>query len=155
MPNVQANYNENMAPGVAGQQANMVPSTIISRNVEDVAGIGFGKVVQQGARDYGCTADLNTTPMDADRFLGITVMDRGTNPATPDKFGQYESARIMNKGAIWVAVAGAVTAGTDVTVTLSTGVLGSASVGAGVVAIPRARWETSTAGAGLAIVRLQ
>ena len=60
----------------------------------------------------------------------------------------------MRKRGILVAVAGAVTRGTDVTVTLASGVLGSAAVGAGVVAIPRARWESSTTGAGLAKVRL-
>lgn len=158
MPNVQTAYNENMRPGIAGAQADMTPSTILSRTVETAAGIGFGKVVRQGTGDKGIISDLATVAMDADSFVGITVVDRGVaNPvaADADKYPQYSSARVMTKGTIWVEVAGAVAAGTDVTVTLATGVLGSASVGAGVVAIPRARWETSTAGAGLAVVRLQ
>lgn len=152
MPAVQTTYTENMRPAVEGLRANMEPAVMISRNVEDAAGIGFGKVVMQGVRDDGCTAVL--TGFDADKYLGITVREGSVRPATPNAFGQYESARIMRKGVIWVAVAGAVTAGTDVTVTTATGVLGSAAVGAGVVAIPGARWESSTTGAGLAKVRL-
>lgn len=158
MPNVQTSYGENMPAGVAGAQADMTPSTILSRTVETVAGIGFGKVVKQGATDKGIISDLDTVDMDADSYVGITVIDRGVaNPvaADADKYPRYSSARVMTKGTIWVEVAGAVAAGTDVTVTLATGVLGSAAVGAGVVAIPNARWETSTSGAGLAVVRLQ
>lgn len=149
---VQTTYTENMRVAVAGMIANMEPVTLISRNVETAAGIGFGKVVQQGTRDEGCIVDL--TGFDADKYLGITVRERSVRPETPDLFAQYESARIMRKGVIWVTVAAAVTAGTDVTVTTATGVLGSTAVGAGVVAIPGARWESSTAGAGLAKVRL-
>ena len=158
MPNVQTSYGSNMPAGIAGAQADMVPSTVVSRTVETAAGIGFGKVVRQGVADKGIILDLDTVDMDAFSFVGITLVDRGVgNPvaADADKYPQYSSARVMTKGTVWVEVAGAVVAGTDVTVTLASGVLGSAAVGAGVVAIPNARWETSTAGAGLAIVRLQ
>lgn len=154
MASVQTSYSENIRAAVAGQRANMEPVDLISRSVADVAGIGFGKVVQQGATDGACTADLDTTDMDAYRFLGITMRERGVTAENPNGWAQGESALIMRKGVIWVEVAGAVVAGTDVTVTLATGVLGSAAVGAGVVAIPNARWESSTSGAGLAKVRL-
>lgn len=155
---VQTSYSENIRPALAGQIANMEPVDLISRTVADVAGIGFGKVVQEaaadGSKDGQCTADLDTADMDAYKFLGITVRERSVRPETPNAFAQYESARIMRKGVIWVEVAGAVKAGEDVTVTLATGVLGTAAVGAGVVAIPNARWESSTSGAGLAKLRL-
>lgn len=156
MPNLQETYNETMRPAVAGMVANTEPAVMISRNVETAAGIGFGKIVQQGATDRGCISDLDTTDMDEFRYLGITVRERSINPeAAADKFLQRDSARIMRKGVIWVEVTGAVTAGTDVTVTLATGVLGSAAVSAGVVVlVPRARWESSTTGAGLAKIRL-
>lgn len=155
---VQTSYSENIRPALAGQIANMEPVDLISRTVADAAGIGFGKVVQEaaadGSKDGQCTADLDTADMDAYKFLGITVRERSVRPETPNAFAQYESARIMRKGVIWVEVAGAVSAGQDVTVTLATGVLGTAAVGAGVVAIPNARWESSTSGAGLAKLRL-
>lgn len=155
---VQTSYSETIGAARAGMIANEEPVVLISRTVADAAGIAFGKVVQEaatdGSKDGQCTADLDTADMDAYTFLGITVRERSVNPETPNKFAQYETARIMRKGVIWVEVAGAVKAGEDVTVTLATGVLGTASVTAGVVAIPNARWESSTSGAGLAKVRL-
>lgn len=152
MANVQPTYTETIRPAVAGQRANMEPVDLFSGSVEDVAGIGFGKVVAQGTGDAGITATL--TSLDAYTFKGITMRERGITPEFPNGWAQGEEALIMRKGVIWVEVAGAVAAGTDVTVTTASGVLGSASVGAGVVAIPNARWETSTAGAGLAQLRL-
>lgn len=154
MPSVQDTYVAGIRAAVAGQRANMEPVDLISRSVETVAGIGFGIVVQQGAADNGCISDLNTVAMTAQRFLGITMRERGTRPETPDIFAQRQSALIMRKGVIWVPVAVAVTPADIVTVTLATGVIGKTAVGAGVVAIPNARWETSTAGAGLAQLRL-
>lgn len=155
---VQTTYSENIGAARAGMIANSEPCVMISRTIIDAAGVGFGKVVQEaatdGSKDGQCTADLDTADMDAFKFLGITVRERSVRPETPDKFAQYESARIMRKGVIWVAVAAAVKAGEDVTVTLASGVLGTAAVGAGVVAIPNARWESSTSGAGLAKLRL-
>jgi hypothetical protein len=158
MPTVQSTYSETMGAARAGQIANTEPSLLISRTVADAAGIEFGKVVQEaaadGSKDGQCTADLDTADLDAFKFIGITVRERSVRPETPNKFAQRESARIMRKGVIWVEVAGAVKAGEDVTVTLASGVLGTASVGAGVIAIPNARWDSSTAGAGLAKLRL-
>jgi len=158
MPAVQTSYSENIGAARAGMIANEEPATLISRTVADAAGIGFGVVVQEaaadGSKDGQCTADLDTADMDAYKFLGITVRERSVRPETPNKFAQYESARIMRKGVIWVEVAGAVKAGEDVTVTLATGVLGTAGVGAGIIAIPNARWESSATGAGLAKLRL-
>ena len=156
MPNVQSSYGENIAAGIAGAQASMVPSTVISGTVEVAAGIGFGKVVVKGTADKGITDVLTT--LDAFTFRGITLVDRGVaNPvaANADVYPQYASARMITKGDVWVAVAAAVTAGTDVTVNTTTGVLSSTAVGAGQVLIPNAYWATSTAGAGLAVVRLQ
>src|SRR5690606_16951343 len=155
---VQTSYSETIGAARAGQIANEEPVVLISRTVADADGIGFGKVVQEaahdGSKDDMCTADLDTADMDAYTFLGITVRERSVRPETPNQFAQYESARIMRKGVIWVEVAGAVKAGEDVTVTLATGALGSTAVGAGIVAIPNARWESSTSGAGLAKLRL-
>lgn len=148
----QSTYTANIRAAVAGARANMEPVDLISRTVETAAGIGFGKVVQQGALDNGCKSDL--TGMTAQTFLGITMLDRGTRPETPDKFAQYESARIMRKGPIWVVVGEAVTPASIPTVTLATGVIGDTAAGAGVVAIPGARFDTSAAADGLAILVL-
>jgi len=149
---VQATYNETMDAARAGMRANMEPVDLISRTVETAAGVGFGKVVQQGTADKGCKSDLSG--MTAQTYVGITMRERGVRPETPNAFAQYESALIMRKGVIWVEVAVAVTPADIVTVTLASGVIGKTAVGAGVVAIPNARWESSTSGAGLAMLRL-
>jgi hypothetical protein len=158
MPSIQSTYSETIAAARAGMIANEEPVVLISRTIIDAAGVGFGKVVQEastdGSTDGQCTADLDTADVDAYKFLGITVRERSVRPETPNKFAQYESVRIMRRGVIWVEASAAVSAGTDVTVTLATGALNSIAVGAGQVAIPNARWESSTSGAGLAKLRL-
>lgn len=153
---VQTSYSETIGTARAGMIANEEPCVLISRTVADAAGIAFGKVVMEaatdGSKDGLCSATL--TSLDASNFLGVTVRERSVRPETPNKFAQYESARIMRKGVIWVETGGAVNAGDDVTVTVATGALGTTAVGAGIVAIPNARWESSTSGAGLAKLRL-
>lgn len=156
MPAVQTEYNERMSAARVGMIANEEPKLLISRTVEDALGIGFGKVVTQGVTDTGCTADLDSTAsgaLDAYNFLGITCMDRGTRPATPDVFAEGESALIMRKGVLWVLTSATVNAGDDVYVTLSTGALHTTS-GGGNVLIPNARWDSSVTGSGLAKLRL-
>lgn len=154
MPAVQTIYNENIGAARAGMIANEEPVTLISRTVETAAGIGFGKVVQQGVADDGCISDLATSAMTVQTYIGVTVRERSVRPETPNLFAQYESARVMRKGVIWVDVAVAVAPTDIVTVTLASGVIGKTAVGAGVVAIPNARWESTTGGAGLAKLRL-
>lgn len=149
---IQTTYATNIRAAVAGARANMEPVDLISRSVETVAGIGFGKVVQQGTLENQCKSDL--TGMTAQTYLGITMLDRGTRPETPDVFARYESARIMRKGVIWVVVGEAVTPASIPTVTLATGVIGDTAVGAGVVAIPNARFEGSASADGLVQLRL-
>lgn len=152
---IQTTYNERIDAARVGQIVNEEPSVLISRTVEDVAGIGFGKAVMQGSEDDFCTADLDETGniVTAFSFLGITVRERSVRPETPDVFAQHESARIMRKGVIWVMTAGAVDAGKQAYVSSATGGLDDASGGA-FVAIPNSRWDTSTTGAGLAKLRL-
>lgn len=152
MPSVQDTYNRNISGARAGFIANQEGKILISRTVEDVEAIPFGRIVKQGANDGGCTATL--TGLDAQNFLGITAMDRGVRPTSPNGFARYDSARILRKGVIWVQVGEAVTPASVPTVTLASGVIGDTAVGAGVAAIPNARFEGSTTGAGLVKLRL-
>ena len=150
---IDFNYAENMVAGVAGAIVNTEHKTLISRTVEDAAGIGFGKPVAQGTNDKGCKAvEAGDTAV-----LAITVLDRTTAPSdsTPDTFAQYESARLMRDGVIWVVASGAVAAGDDVWVTLADGSFSNADVGAdGGLSLPGCRWETSAADGGIAQLRV-
>src|SRR5690606_7736318 len=155
---VQTTYSDNQPAAVAGAQATMIPATIISRTVETAA-IGFGVAVAQGTADKGCkafgsgdTAILGITVLDRSAS-GLTVTSGQVTSHTADKFGVGESARIMTKGDIWVQASVAVDAGDPVYVIPATGAFAKTS-GSSAVQIAGARWDTSTTGAGLAVVRL-
>lgn len=144
----QTTYPDNQPVAVVGAQATMLAADFISRTVEDAAGIGFGIAVTQGDNDKGCAAFStgDTT------ILGITSLTRSTNPATPDVYAQYESARIQTSGDIWVTASVAVDAGDPVYVIPATGAFAKTNASSA-VQITGARWDTSTTGAGLAVIR--
>lgn len=139
---IQTEYNATLAPAVAGAQATMVPATIISRNVEDADGIGFGVAVSQGDADKGVTAG-------GAEFVGITLLDRSA-AGEGDTFRQGDSARVLTKGDIWVVTAGAVAAGDGVAVDAG----GDFTAAGADDAIPGARWDTSATSGQLAVIRL-
>jgi hypothetical protein len=148
MPAIQTTYLDTQPAAIAGAPATMVPSTIISRTVEDVAGIGFGKPVQQGTADKGIAAFTGGT------FTGITLLDRSATgvAGNADAFPQRASARVLTKGDVWVQASVAVAAGNGVYLTAA-GLF--TNVATANTAIPGARWDTSTTAANqLAVVRL-
>lgn len=149
----QTVYNENIKPAVAGMKADETPATMISLNVEAAGGLAFGIAVSRGTDDYGCKA-MGAGAV-ANDFIGFSVRERSIGDGN-DKFVQYDSARIMNKGAIWVVAGGAVVKGNPVFIVPATGKLDDANITAGTnVQLRNAYWETSAAADGdLAIVRM-
>lgn len=141
-------YAATLRPGVEGALANEEPVDLISRTVEDAAGIGFGKAVVQGTNDNGCKIAGATG-----KILGITVRERSVRVSalSGNGFAQYDTARIMNMGVIWVkvgataVVAGDVVAWDNATQTFSK---------TGAITLTDARFETSSAANGIAQVRL-
>lgn len=139
-------YKAEQDAGIAGAIVNTENKNIISRTVEDAAGIAFGLAVAQGVNDKGIRA---VTTGDAD-FVGITVLDRTAGDLINGKFVQYESARVLEEGVIWVEVTEAVKAGDAAAVDLATGKFNKAGA-----AMAGARFETSAASGGLAQLRLK
>lgn len=139
-------YKAEQDAGIAGAIVNTENKNIISRTVEDAAGIAFGLAVAQGVNDKGIRA---VTTGDTD-FVGITVLDRTAGDLINGKFVQYESARVLEEGVIWVEVTEAVKAGDAAAVDLATGKFNKAGA-----AIAGARFETSAASGGLAQLRLK
>src|SRR5262245_14658779 len=94
-------YQTAMRPGVEGALANEEPAVLISRTVEDAAGIGFGKLVIQGAGDKGCKIAAA-----GGKVIGITVLERSVKPDVlgGNGFAKFDSARIIVMGCIWVKV---------------------------------------------------
>lgn len=141
---LQTEYPDTQQAAIAGAQATMIPATIISRNVEG-APVGFGVAVEQGETDKGVAAFAGG------EYVGITLLDRSA-AGENDTFRVGDSARVMNKGDVWVVAAVAVAAGDPVHITAA-GAFTSAEEDN--TAIPGARWDTSTTAAGqLAVVRL-
>ncbi|AEH79657.1 MULTISPECIES: DUF2190 family protein [Sinorhizobium] len=144
MPAIQTTYSATHARWVEGMNLNMEPSVVVTRLAEDVEGIGFGKVCVQG------TADNQVVDSEATaKFAGIAVLDT-TRPS--GKYDQYDNVAVMKKGVIVVQASVAVAVGDPVYYVPATGVLTNVSTGN--TLIPNAQWDTSTAGAGLAALRL-
>lgn len=146
----QSTYSENIRAAVPGQLVDMTQKTLLSRTVEAAGGLGFGIPAVQGVADKGIRAfAAGDTAAD---FVGITVRERSVD-AGSDKFGQYDSARVLTKGAIWVLASVTVAAGDTVYVVPDTGLF--TNVATGNVLITGARFDTSTTAINqLAQVRL-
>ena len=152
MPSVQTSYPENMRAAVAGAQADMTPSTVISRDVESAGGIAFGNVVYQGTADKQ-VLDGGAGAFTVAKYVGFALRDRSALGTVANGFAIRESARIMTKGTIWAVPAQNVVAGDPVFVRPSNGALQKDDTNSA-VQVPGARWDTSAVAGALAIIRL-
>lgn len=146
---LQTNYGDTQPAAVAGAPATMIAAIDLSRNVEDAAGIAFGKPVQQGVTDKGIAAFAGG------KFVGITMLDRSATgtPTSPDGFPQRASAKVRVSGDVWVTAAAVVAAGDSVYLT-EDGALTNAEDEN--TLLSGARWDTSTTAPGqLAVLRLR
>lgn len=144
MPAIQTTYAATHARWIEGMILNMEPNDIVTRLAEDVEGIGFGKVAVQG------TADNQVVDSEATvKFCGIAVLDT-TRPTA--KYEQYDNVAVMKKGVIVAYASVAVAVGDPVYYVPATGVLTNSASGNTLIA--GAQWDTSTAAAGLAALRL-
>lgn len=141
-------YKSQQDRGVAGGIANTENSNIISRAVETDGGIEFGKPVVQGTADKTCRA----TKAGDTKFVGVTLLDRSVGL---DKFEKFTSARVLDRGVVWVVVAEAVKAGDPVAVTVATGEFAKTVAAATTVLMDNAVYDTSAAVGGIAQLRLK
>lgn len=143
--------------GYAGQVADMQDTEIESRTLEGVgATLDFGIAVARGAADDTC----KVIAADGDLPIGITVR-HPIRPAAADGtvlYARYDSVPIMRRGNIFVTAFENTTRGdAALSVTAQGGKVGSTTggaAGAGRIAIPGAKWETSVAAAAIGIVRI-
>lgn len=144
MPAVQTSYSATHARWVEGMVLNSEPCVVVSRTAEDAEGIGFGKVCVCGDRD-----DTVTDSEASKKFEGIAILDP---TKTGDTYAQYDTVAVMKKGVIVVSASVAVAKGDPVYFVPATGVLTNVSTSNTLIA--NATWDTATAGAGLAALRL-
>lgn len=144
MPAVQTSYSQTHARWTKGMIPNSEPCVVVSRLAEDVEGIGFGEVCVQG------TADNQVVDSEATvKFVGIAVLDPTKDG---DKYAQYDTVAVIKKGPVVVTASVAVAVGDPVYYVPATGVLTNVSTSNTLIA--GAQWDTSTSGAGLAVLRL-
>ena len=149
--NLQPTYALTSPVGYPGMVANGEKSNRISRTVEDVAGIGFGRAAFRGVGDHGITG----TPA-AGTFMGITMSDvsvqslLGVVPGAvaADVYPRYYSAGLLNEGEIWVIAGSNTTDGAPVYVAAA-GPFSTTNTG---TAIPAVFDDTVASGA---LVRLR
>ena len=147
MPAIQTTYVENIPVAVVGHPADMRAAVMASREC-DVA-MNFGVPAFQGALPHSVKLKVDADTVTT--FAGVTVRDRSV--MTGDAYSVKETARILQQGPIWVNASVAVAAGDPVAVTQPG--LWSNVAGTNGLVIPDARWDTTTAGAGLAKIVLK
>lgn len=147
---IQSSYSASIRAGLPGMIVDMIPKTLISRTVQAAAGLAFGVPVIQGTADKAGRASAAGDT--AAKFVGISVRDRSVK-AEGDVYSQYESARVMTKGAIWVNASVQVAVGDPVYFVPATGLW--TNVATDNVLVAGARFDTSTTGTNqIAQVRL-
>jgi hypothetical protein len=138
----QGTYDSGMAVAYAGMLAEGQAARDVASKIVTTAAVPFGRAVGVGSADGTCR-------MGGTGYVGITVADKSRDE---DEFDVGELAAVLRKGTIWVAVTVAVADTDTVYFVPATGVITNVSTDN--TAIPGARFETTTAGAGLARVYL-
>lgn len=149
MPSLQDTYTAYMPAAFPGMRADTRADEVLSYSVETAAGLAFGSVAVQGAADRGCIApDASNTS-----FVGIVVRDQALDAArSPNKVGQYETAALMRRGAVWVTVGEAVTPKDTPYFVPATGAI--VKTASGNIAIPGGKFETTAASGALVRLRV-
>jgi hypothetical protein len=147
MPPLQTTYPATTPKAIEGMAANMefVGGNVVSRVVEGVGGIGFGKVAIRGTADNQVKVSAA-----AGKFMGITLIDSAQEQ---DSYPQYATAQVLTQGVVWVVASVAVAAGDPAYFVPASGLL--TNVSASNIAIPGGFFDSSTTGASqLAKLRL-
>lgn len=142
---IQNSYATSYTKGFPGMLADGGTQNRITRQVEDSAGIGFGRACFKGTADKGVTATPGT------RFQGVTIADAGVIMpvgGTSDTYPQNASASLLDMGDIWVLAGANTTAGAAVYVTSAGAFTPSSS---GNTAIPATFIDTVTSGSPVRI----
>lgn len=95
----QTSFSQNPSAAIEGMlDENIAHPVVLSRVLEDAAGIGAGRVVQNGTSIGTQCKALTATGQEP---LGITVLDLAIEPATP-RFTQKDDLGLLTNGIIWL-----------------------------------------------------
>lgn len=149
----QTSYAERHSQGFPGMIASTIPNTLISVNTEESSGIAFGAPVVKGTGDRDGKVPNATGE---NNFLGVAVREVSSRLATAagvDKFNQYDEARLMTKGDIWVTAGENVAAGEAVFIDEATGTFRGGTPSTNQFAI-NAKWLDTVSSGGLGRIRM-
>ncbi len=147
----QTSYSIKQPKAYAGLVYAQAPHDIVSRDVETVAGIGFGVVVSRGTNKERQVVAGGTD------FLGITIrsLDKeGAANTGAIQWNEKEAAGILRDGYIWAVCPTGCNPGDTVKYADATGVLDAGAAGAGETQLDGAQWETVAAAGELAVIRI-
>ena len=138
----QTSYSIKQPKAYAGLVYAQAPHDIVSRDVETVAGIGFGVVVSRGTDKERQIVAGGTD------FLGITIrsLDKeGAANTGAIQWNEKEAAGILRDGYIWAVCPSGCNPGDQVKYVNATGVLDSGAAVAGETQLDGVQWETVAA----------
>lgn len=138
-------YKSAMAAAVAGMMANQEPKNLISREIEDADGVGFGIPVFQGTDDHQIVKDGTVV-------RGVTVIDKNRPAEQGDAYVEGDTVAVMVKGVVWVTAGANVAAGEPVYLDGTTKAF--TNVATDNVAVSRAIFDSSASSGELVKVRL-
>lgn len=148
----QTSYSIKQPGAYAGLIYAQAPHDIVSRDVETVAGIGFGVAVSRGTDKERQIVAGGTD------FLGITIrsLDKeGAANTGAIQWNETESAGVIRNGYIWAVCPAGCNPGDAVKYTNATGVINAGAAAAGETQLDGAQWETVAAAGELAVIRIE
>lgn len=147
---VQSTYNRYLTAAQNGMPASEsgwdVDTKIFEENASPAAGVGYGIVVQQGVNDRGARIGGSGIIVGITRSNVSNIVSEFT-----DKYSGGQNMGVAIRGDWWFTTEAAVVAGEAVYFNAATGVLGHS----GGSLLSNARWMTSAAAGGVAVLRLE
>lgn len=139
------NYKTELDSGYNGMIADLGPAVIISRTIQSLNGVGYGKLVAQGTDDKGIVTDLSNG-----KIVGLTVRSSTQEANNVDTYPTGSDVTVIRQGVIWVLPAANVAAGDPVFYNVNNGSLSNT----GKLQLSGCRWETSAGAGKLAKLRV-
>lgn len=150
---MQTSYKLEMDPALVGQLADLSCNTIDSFSAEEALTPGI--LVKYGTNPekqvLACDANDDVTTA-----VGVVIHEHKEPSVGSEKYYPVNyTVGVLTKGRIWVKTGGKVTAGKAANYKVAAGAFVEDEVTTGIEAVPQgAKFITSTASAGLAIVEL-
>ena len=98
----QTSYTTNPVAALEGMREPNFGDVLLSRNLQDAAGVGFGRLIAQHATVANGAAALAASG-DIVKALGFTVRTQLKTTRTP-AYAQYDEVAMLRRGRIWLTV---------------------------------------------------